>query len=246
VKSFWSSAAIAVLAFGGASFAHAGPPFVTDDPQPTDTGHWEMYDFASGVNALGASTGQVGLDVSYGGYKDLQLTAVVPLDYRTGPSNAAALGDIQLAAKYRFLHQKEGVWTPDIAVFPRFFLPTGGRGLESRRLTVLLPVWAEKDIGKWSVFGGGGYDINPGPGQRNFWVSGLVVQRTITDRFSLGAEIYHQTPDSTDARPFTGLNLGTTYRLTAHWSLLAAVGPGIQNAREGGRYDFYFALKADY
>jgi hypothetical protein len=240
------SLAIAVLAFGVAGLAQAGPPFVTDDPEPTDTGHWEMYDFTSGVNALGSTTGQAGLDVSYGGYKDLQLTAVVPLDYQTGPSGAAAFGDIQLAAKYRFLHQQDGSWIPDLAVFPRLFLPTGGRGLESRKLTVLLPMWAQKDIGKWSVFGGGGYDINPGLGQRSFWLTGLVVQRSVTDHLSLGAEIYHQTPDAIDAKPFTGVNLGITYKLADHWSFLAAGGPGIENAREGGRYDFYLALKADY
>ena len=29
----------------------AGPPFVTDDPVPTDPGHWEIYNFVSGVRA---------------------------------------------------------------------------------------------------------------------------------------------------------------------------------------------------
>jgi hypothetical protein len=37
-----------------------------------------------------------------------------------------------------------------------------------------------------------------------------------------------------------------TYRLNDHWSLLASGGPGIQNAREEGRYAFYASLKADY
>ena len=29
-----------------ASEASAGPPFVSDDPEPTDTGYWEIYNFA--------------------------------------------------------------------------------------------------------------------------------------------------------------------------------------------------------
>jgi hypothetical protein len=225
--------------------AAAGPPFVTDDPAPTDLGRWEIYGFARGADALGATAGEAGLDLNYGAYKDLQLTAVIPLDFETGAAGHLGLGDVELAAKYRFLHQKDGTPTPDLAVFPRVFLPTSGSH-GSGRASLLLPIWAQKDFGQWSVFGGGGYDINPGPGQRNFWVSGLAIQRAVSDRLSLGAELYHQTPDAADAKPYTGLNLGLTYRVTDHWSLLGAAGPGLQNAREGGRYDFYVALKADY
>ena len=113
-------------------------------------------------------------------------------------------------------------------------------------MTLLLPIWAEKDVGKWSVFGGGGYDINPGPGQRNFWVSGVAVQRSINNRLSVGLEVFHQTPDSLTSMALTAVNVGVTYKLAEHWSLLAAGGPGVENARESGRYDFYLALKADY
>ena len=68
----------------------------------------------------------------------------------------------------------------------------------------------------------------------------------ISKRLSLGAEVYHQSADADDARDFTGVNLGAIYKLTNHWSLLASGGPGIQNAREQGRYYFYLSLKADY
>lgn len=229
-----------------AGAAWAGPPFVTDDPEPTDTGHWENYAFVSGSNALGSTSGEAGFDLNYGAYRDVQLTMVIPADFISGAQNQAGLGDVELAAKFKFLHQKDGAWTPDVAVFPRLFVPTAGHGFGSGRVGLLLPVWAGKDFGPWSVFGGGGYDINPGPGQRSFWLSGLAVQRTITDRLALGVEVYHQTPDATDAKPYTGVNFGLTYRLVEHWSLLAAGGPGVQNAREGGGCDFYLALKADY
>jgi hypothetical protein len=35
-------------------------------------------------------------------------------------------------------------------------------------------------------------------------------------------------------------------KLTDHWSLLASGGPGLENAREEGRYDFYLSLLANY
>src|SRR5689334_18599739 len=37
------SALAGTLAVAVAQAAFAGPPFLTDDPEPTDTGHWEIY-----------------------------------------------------------------------------------------------------------------------------------------------------------------------------------------------------------
>jgi len=193
-----------VSAIALAPAAAAGPPYVTDDPETTDTGHWEIYNFAVGVETPGEVFAQAGLDLNYGAAKDLQLTAVIPVDF------------------------------------------TAEGRLENDRLSVLLPVWAEKDWGKWSLFGGGGYVINPGRDNRNYWQSGIALTRAVSDRLSLGAEIYHQTPASVQDRPFTGLNAGADYKLTDHWSLLAAGGPGIQNARHEGQADFYLALEAQY
>ncbi len=239
----WIGAATGiVLALAGPVWA--GPPFVTDDPEPTDLGHWEIYNFVSASQAPGVTSGQTGFDINYGGAKDLQLTATVPADFATG--TGAGFGDLELAAKYRFLHQAEGSIMPDVAVFPRLIAPTASRGFGPTRLNLFLPIWAQKDFGPWSVFAGGGYQINPGPGQRDFWQSGLVVSRMLTDRWSVGGELYHQTAEDRGGAAFTGINLGAIYKLTDHWALLAASGPGVQNPREGGQFDLYVALEATY
>jgi hypothetical protein len=34
--------AVALLLLGSAIAAHAGPPFLTDDPDPVDLNHWEF------------------------------------------------------------------------------------------------------------------------------------------------------------------------------------------------------------
>ena len=226
--------------------ALAGPPFVSDDPEPTAAGHWEIYGFAAGTHVPGESDGAGGFDINYGGAKDLQVTAVLPLNYQTGRDGAVGLGNIELAAKYKFLHQADGSPWPDVAFFPRAFVPTAGHRFGTRRLSVLLPLWAQKDLGQWSLFGGGGYDINPGRGQRDFWLTGVGLQRALGERLSLGAEIYRQTADADDARRFTGLNVGALYKLGPHWSLIGSAGPGIEHSRTEGRYSFYVALKADY
>jgi hypothetical protein len=222
----------------------AGPPFVTDDPEPADPGHWEINNFVEAAHVPGDTAGQAGFDINYGALKDLQLTAVIPVDFES--HTQAGLGDIQLGVKYRFLHQAEGSPMPDVAFFPTVLAPSAARQDDPDRLGILLPVWAQKDFGAWSLFGGGGYDINPGHEQRNFWLGGVGLSRALTERFSLGAEIYRQTATSYEGKAFAGVDIGGAYKMTDHWSLLASAGPGIQNAREGGQYVAYLALQATY
>ena len=223
---------------------HAAPPYITDDPEPTDTGHWEVYNFALGNHVPGTTAGQAGLDFNYGAAENLQLTAVFPLQYQN--QGQLGLGNIELAAKYRFLDPAEDSVLPHLAFFPRLFAPTAGRQFGTGHPNLLLPIWAGKDWGQSSLFGGGGYTINPGAGNRNYWLGGIVLSRAVTEAFSLGVELYRQTGTTTDGRDFTGLNIGATYRFTEHWSLLLSGGPGLENARREGEYAFYAALKADY
>jgi hypothetical protein len=228
-----------------AGVARAGPPFITDDPEPTDEGHWEIYNYTLGQHMPGDTSGEAGIDLNYGGAKDLQLTAVIPAQFSGPGGRDWGMGDIELAAKYRFAHQS-GPLGLDVAIFPRIFAPTAYDRGSDRHANLLLPVWVEKDFGKWSVFGGGGYQINPGPNGRNFWISGVTVTRQVSDRLMLGAELYHQTAMTPGGKDFTTFNPGGQFKVTGHWSVLFSAGPGIQNPREEGQYVFYTALKADY
>lgn len=85
--------------------ALAGPPFVSDDPEPTDFKHFEIYGFNSGTVTRG-------IDFNYGAAPDLQVTATVPaeLDFASGSPTRGGLSNIELAAKCRFLHQSEVGW----------------------------------------------------------------------------------------------------------------------------------------
>ena len=43
---------IAALVLASAAVpARAGPPYLTDDPDPTDLGHWEIYAFTTGEHS---------------------------------------------------------------------------------------------------------------------------------------------------------------------------------------------------
>jgi hypothetical protein len=238
------AALVMALAVGGP--AVAGPPYVTDDPAPTDTGHWEIYNFVDGLDAGGSWAGEAGLDLNYGAAPGIQLTAVLPAAYSTGDFNAAGAGMVELAFKYRFLRPPDDSPLPDVAFFPRVFLPTAGKGLGYNGVDVLLPIWAEKDFGAWSVFGGGGWQYNAGPGDHSFFTGGLAITRQVSTPLQLGVELYGHTRDLTTDRDFVGVNLGADYRLTKHWSLLVSGGPGLDGASADGKWDFYFSLKADY
>ncbi len=227
-----------------ASIARAGPPYFTDDPEPTDLGHWEIYAFGSASGTPSRWDGATGFDLNYGAAKNLQITATLPLDIVHDRGTHIAAGDIELGAKYRFFHNDQAGFS--IAVFPRVFIPTAGRRFGSGKVGVLLPIWAQKDFGDWSLFGGGGYTINPGAGNRNFWQSGLALRRTLSPRLSLGGEIAHRGADAAGGRDYTAVNLGAIYRLNKIASVLLSGGPGIAHAQSGGKYNLYAALGLNF
>jgi hypothetical protein len=205
-----------------AASALAGPPYLTDDPAPTDTGHWEIYGFATAEGRGGSFDGVTGFDLNYGPVPGIQLTATLPVEF--ADSGPATFGNLELGVKYRFFHrEKTGL---SAAIFPRIILPTGPGGGPA---AYLLPVWAQKDWGKWSVFGGGGYTIHPGAGNRDYAVGGVAVTRELRDGLSLGVEAFRQGSDSIGARAATRLGIGGSVHLRGPLSLIASGGPTIED-----------------
>jgi len=220
----------------------AGPPFLTDDPEPVDYLHWENYLYATGEHEGGAYTiNGPAVEINYGPFPDTQLSANVPLTLVGGGGRATAsgLGDVQLGVKYRFLHETNN-W-PQMAFYPAVTLPTGdaARGLGNGRAWVQLPLWLQKSFGPWTTYGGGGPALNSAPGERNYAFGGWLLQRDFGERLSLGGELYAQSPDTDDDNGFVALNFGGDYKFTEHFSVLASVGHGIA----GDEHTFwYFAL----
>lgn len=104
----------------------AGPPFLTDDPEPVDLYHWEFYVFGQGDQALGyrAITGPA-IEMNYGILPDTQFHLIVPIANfsAAGPGWASGYGDTEVGVKYRFLDETELL--PQIGVFPMAELATG-------------------------------------------------------------------------------------------------------------------------
>jgi len=222
--------------------AHAGPPYVTDDPETTDYRHLEAYLFASATSTRDGTNGAAGIDFNYGAGPDLQLTLVAPVaqEKPNQSQSASGPGNIELAAKVRLEHQARIGW--DVSVFPRVFLPSASRRVGDQHGSYLLPMWVERDWGPWSTFGGGGYVINRGGDSRNYTLLAWAVTRQVLPRLQVGVELFHRSADTRGGLSSTGLNAGMRCDLSNHYHLLGSLGPGIQNASATNEYSWYLAL----
>ena len=211
--------------------AIAGPPFITDDPEPVELGHWEAYAFSSGAIGQGDASGWgPSVEVNYGAAPNLQLHLIANLAYDSpsGEQTRFGPGDTELGVKYRFITPGKDDWFPQVGVFPLVEIPTGDarRGLGAGYTQVFLPVWIQKDFGKWTTYGGGGYWINPGPGNRDYWYAGWLLQRQVTEKLALGVEVFHTTSSMVGRSGATGFNVGGVYDFTEHYHLLFSAGQG--------------------
>lgn len=236
------SIASALLVFALLPAAFAGPPFVSDDPAPTDYRHYEIYAFTQGATARDGTGSASGIDFNYGAAPDLQLTAVVPWEVSVPSVGAtvAGIGNIELAAKCRFLHQADVGW--DVAVFPRLFLPSASAHVGEKHFSLLLPVWVGRSWGDWSTFGGGGCVINRSGDSQDYCLMGWALSRKIMPDLLIGAEIVHQGSDTKGGRASTGIGGGLIYDLSDSVHLLAYAGPGLQNTAETARFNWYSSI----
>ena len=236
------SIALLLLAFPG----QAGPPFLTDDPEPTDTGHWEIYaPFADTSGKGTAFEGGVGAELNYGAAPNLQLTVGVPLNYTHGTSGLQiSRGDLEFSAKYRFFHNEAAGLS--VAVFPGVTFPTARHGLGNAKVTALLPIWAQKDMAAWSLFGGGGYAINPGARNRNYWTGGIAVTRQLTERVLVGVEVDRQGADMIGGGASTSLGVGGILNLRSPFRLLASGGPTFNDKERSPGFHGFIALGLDF
>jgi hypothetical protein len=225
---------LVLLALCLASPAVAGAPFFTDDPQTPASGHFEFDIAARLFDRAGETAGVLPyVEVDYGRTDRLAAHALIAnaFDHTAGDGTRLGFGDAELGAKYRFIGQGEGGSPVAAAIYPTILAPSGDstKGLSDGHIRVFLPLWMQRNLGEWAVFGGGGYWINTGTELRNSWFFGLGALRPVTENLSLGGEIFHATPDRTGAVRVTGFNLGAAYELgTDHrHRMLVAAGSGI-------------------
>jgi hypothetical protein len=207
--------------------ALAGPPFKTDDPETIEYKHGEFYVASQYANDKdGVSSTAPHFEINYGIVPNVQLHLIIPFGYdrpRGGPT-LYGFHDLELGVKYRFIQESD--YLPMVGTFPIVHLPTGNesRGLGSGETQLFLPLWLQKSWGPWLTYGGGGYWINPGKDNQNYWFFGWVVQREIAKWLSVGTEFFYQTPPVRYGEYQTGYTIGAIINITENHHLLCSGG----------------------
>jgi hypothetical protein len=185
--------------------AHAGPPFQTDDPDPVEYHHFEMYAFelsdSTGKNVGGTVLEAPAYEVNYGVIPNVQLHIVLAPNAAFLPgsngSNGATnygFGDTELGAKIRFV--KETRHVPEVGIFPFVEFPTGDadKGLGVGKTWYRMPLWLQKSWGnpdrQWTSYGGGGAAVFTQDGYNTYPFAGWLLQRQLSEKLTLGGELF--------------------------------------------------------
>jgi hypothetical protein len=182
-----------LLAIGS---AQAGPPFVTDDPEPPPPGGWEInvpfiFERTPGKTEMNAPL----FDFNYG-LPDVQLKLEFPITivHENGDGTAIGVGDLLLGVKWRFFNN--GKSQLQLGVYPQLLLPTGdhARGLGAGRAAFVLPLVAQKNWEQWTLYGNVGFRWQTAAETRNYVYAGAVLEREMNERLTLAVELFGNSP----------------------------------------------------
>src|ERR1700728_2960972 len=178
-----------------------GPPYQTDDPVPVDLHHYEFYIFGSadGTPVEMDSAGPA-FEFNWGAIPRVQVHAILPWGVAAplnhpvyapageGPTNFG-LTDTELGATIAWI--KESKFVPQIGSFTMFELPTGSydNGLGVGKVWYKLPIWLQKNIGKWLLDGGAGETVVPQTQYRDFPYGGFLLKYTFGERLEVGGGV---------------------------------------------------------
>ena len=211
------------------SLAQGGPPFVTDDPEPPPPGGWEInVPFILERTPNQTEMDAPLFDFNYG-LPDVQLKLEFPIKivHEDGDGTATGAGDLLLGVKWRFLNNEQSQC--QLGIYPQLLLPTGdhGRGLGEGRPAVVFPAVAQKSWEKWTLYGNVGYWWQGADETRNYIYAGVVLEREINERLTLGAELFGNSPKERGSRSEVAFHLGGTWKLSEHVNLLFTGGRDI-------------------
>jgi len=207
----------------------AGPPFVTEDPEPPPPGGWEINVPFIIERTPGETDMNTPLfDLNYG-LPNIQLKLEIPVEViqDDGDGTASGAGDLVLGVKWRFLNNKRFQF--QLGTYPQVLAPTGdhSRGLGQGASALVLPLIAQKNWDKWTLYGNVGYRWQGGAENRNYVYAGVVLERELNERLTLGVELFGNSPIERGRRSDLAFNIGGSWKLNEHLNLLFTGGRDI-------------------
>ncbi len=174
------------------------------------------------------------VQVNYAATDRLELHFMAPFafDRLKGRGTHYGIGDVEIGARYRIFDENVQSWEPAVAIYPLVDFPSGSErnNLGTGSTHAFLPVWLAKTFDAWTPYGGGGYWINPGVNNRDWFFVLAGVQRQISEALTLGGEIFHANSSKVGLKEQTGFDVNGRYNFTDHHHFVFSVGRGLQNA----------------
>ena len=207
----------------------AGPPFVTDDPEPPPPCGWEInipfiLERTPGETEMDAPL----FDFNYG-LPNVQLKLEFPIQVirEDNSGTVADAGDLLLGVKWRFFNNEESL--VQFGIYPQLLVPSGdhGRHLGEGQPAYVFPLLVQKTWDKWTLYGNVGFWWQTAADERNYLYAGAVLEREITEQLELGVELFGNSPKERSGRSDIAFNIGGTWKLTRHLNLLFAGGRDI-------------------
>ncbi|MBC7379796.1 MAG: hypothetical protein H7346_20490 [Burkholderiaceae bacterium] len=90
------------------------------------------------------------------------------------------------------------------------------------------------------------YLINHASRSRDSCFVGVLVQRRVSDKMILGAELFHRTRPADDLPASTGFNVGATFEFDEHHHLLLPVGEGLGYRQQTNMGSSYVAFQISH
>jgi outer membrane putative beta-barrel porin/alpha-amylase len=207
----------------------AGPPFVTDDPEPPPPGGWEINVPYVAERTFGKTEMDAPLfDLNYG-LPEIQLKLEVPIKivHEDSDGTTVGAGDFLIGMKWRFFNSEKSQL--QFGIYPQLLVPSGdhARGLGEGQPAFVFPVVAQKSWDKWTLYGNVGFWWQTAAETRNYAYAGAVFEREINERLELGVELFGNSAKERGGRSDAAFNIGGTWKLSRHLNLLFSGGRDI-------------------
>jgi Putative MetA-pathway of phenol degradation len=211
-----------LLCGAGALPARAdAPPYATTDTDIADK--LELSSFVRSAGHDGRQFNTMGFDLAVPLAPRWEFTLVPRFaQTRGGAHDDLGLGDTEVAVKYLLLAETDA--RPAIALEPNMTFPTGGQRLGEGRVAVEIPVLISKSFGPWKVSGQVGFERVGLKANDDHAPVSLLVERTITERLSLGAELANDLPMRRPGQGSTEANVGAAWTFRDGLKLQTAFG----------------------
>ena len=186
------------------SSARAGPPFVTNDPDPPEVGQWEVnLPWTLKRAQDGDLSGElVTFDPNYGYDRFTQLSIELPIPY-----------------------------SGYFGINPQLTLPTGEdeRGLGTGRITLQLPLLYQRQWGDRLFYGDLRYKWRAGEEGKSFWFLGFAMEQQVSAGLTFGAEVFGTTPQAAEGEYNVSFSVGGRYTLLPGQVLMVSAGRSLRS-----------------